>query len=257
MFTENLVLCMKISQEIWIKKLQGGSVWFGFINNFIKQAEETGNNEQGDKYEGVFAHVKRDSKIIRKYQERFGSDLEIINDSEYCFLRRKSCKKVAVFCMYGVKNTDLKIGDTYFDNDTGKRKGHFRYDIDEKMYNSFLRDGTLPESVAGYYCSAGHLIGAIEKALNNNHYTWNRKMVTYDIDIEQEFAIEPTSGYPELWHKRKDLSYQHEVRFAILDSIKEEKGIEITIDSIKTNSGNFALGKLYFEGTAVVEEIDE
>ena len=82
-------------------------------------------------------------------------------------------------------------------------------------------------------------------------------MVTYDIDIEQEFVIEPTSGYPELWHKRKDLSYQHEVRFAILDSIKEEKGIEITNDSIKTNSGNFALGELYFEGTAVVEEIDE
>lgn len=256
MITESLVICMKISQEIWIKKLLNGSVWFGFINNYIKQAEETGNNEQGDKYEGIFAHVKKDSKTIRKYQERFGADLEIINDSEYCFLRRKSCKKVAAFCMYGVKNSDLEITDIYYD-DTGKMKGHFRCDIDQKMYNSFLRDGTLPESVAGYYCSAGHLIGAIEKALNVNHYNWKRKMVTYDIDIEKEFIIEPTSEYPELWHKRKDLSYQHEVRFAILDSIKEEKGIEITIDPIKKNSGNFALGELYFEGTADVEEKDE
>ena len=65
---QDLVLCMKISQQKWIEKLQNGEAWFGAINEYIKKAEESGNNEQGDKYEGVFARCRKDSAIIVKYQ---------------------------------------------------------------------------------------------------------------------------------------------------------------------------------------------
>lgn len=56
---ERLVICIKISQKKWIEELQKGSAWFGAINNYIVKAEETNNNEQGDKYEGVFCAVQK------------------------------------------------------------------------------------------------------------------------------------------------------------------------------------------------------
>lgn len=37
----------------------GATAWFGAIDGYIEEAIKTGNNEQGDKYEGVFARVKR------------------------------------------------------------------------------------------------------------------------------------------------------------------------------------------------------
>lgn len=256
MENEELVFCLKISQKQWIEKLQSGSAWFGAINNYIKQAEDTNNNEQGDRYEGVFARCKKESPTVKDCQSCFGGDLELIDDGEYYLLRRKTSRFLYAFCMYGIKNTDLQIvGDIDYSGDV--ITGSFRYDIDPKMYDGFLQDGSDASEVAGYYCSAGHINGAIETALKAKGYQWKRNMIQYDIDLSEEFYIDPGPDYPELWHKRKDLSYQHEIRFVLFNANPGERGICINFEPVSINSGNIAIGELYLGGTAVLREIAE
>lgn len=246
---EKLAFCIKISQYQWIEKFKNGSAWFGAINNYIEKAENSDNNEQGDKFEGVFARCKKGSPFISQYQNLFGCDLEIIDDNEHCFLRRKSSRQIYAFCMYGIKNTDLiPVGEI---NDcNGVLIGSFHYDIEPKMYSSFLQDGTDPSHVAGFYCSSGHIIDALETSLRKARYDWRRKIIQYDIDITEEFFIPPGPDYPELFHKRKELCYQHEVRITLLNAPLGKKGITIHFKPISENSGNIAFGQLYLEGTA-------
>ena len=44
------------------------------------QAETSNNNEQGDKYEGVFARCKKDSHLVGECHNLLGDDLEVIGD---------------------------------------------------------------------------------------------------------------------------------------------------------------------------------
>ncbi len=251
MESKNLVLCLKISQPKWIEKLQSGEAWFGAINNYITEAEKTNNNEQGDRFEGIFAHLPKNALSVHECKVRFGDDLEIIDDGDFCFLRRKSARFHYAFCMYGVKNTELKLIDEP-KNIGGVLKGHFRYEIAPQMYNSFLQDGSTASEVAGYYCSPGHIVENIEQKLNESQYNWARKMIEYDIEIEKEFFIEPSSDYPELWHKRKDLDYQHEMRFLIYNFGTNCSGIAVQFEPLSTDSGNSSTGELYIEGTAIL-----
>lgn len=253
---QDLVFCMKVSQQKWIEKLRDGEAWFGAINGYIKKAEESNNNEQGDKYEGVFARCKKNSLIIQNSQQKFGDDLEIIDDGEFCFLRRKSCRAMLAFCMYGIKKNELAlVGE--IDSTKEIKTCEFEYRFEQKMYQSFLQDGTSPSEVAGFYGSAGHIIDSIGEALIKNNYKWKIKIVNYDIDLTKEFYIEPQSDYPELWHKRKDLAYQHEIRFIIYNKLQNLNGVVINYSPISTSSANVAVGQLYFTGTAEVKGIND
>lgn len=251
---DRIVLCLKISQPEWIEKLSNGSAWFGKINNYIEQAVQTGNNDQGDAYEGVFARCKASSDLVTKYRAEFGKDLEVIPDGEYVFLRRYSSRKFLAFCMYGIKNSELGITEIY-KNAEGKLMGKFHYAISHKMYEGFLQDGSVTADVAGYYCSAGHMINAVESALDAKKLFWHRGLVSYDIDLNSEFFIEPNEEYQELFHKRKELQYQHEIRFLVPNQGNAEKGMVIDYIVPSTHSGNCARGELYIEGTAYVEKI--
>ena len=253
---ERLALCLKISQAEWIKRLVDGCAWFGKIDNYIKQAVDSGNDDQGDRYEGIFARCRINSELIEQYHNDFGDDLEIIEDGDYCWLRRRSSRLQKAFCMYGVKMADLEITDVLNPEDAAPM-GKFRCNISSRMYDGFLQDGSAPKDVAGFYCSAGHINEALEKALNLQGYEWKRAMIQYDIDINQEFYIEPLEGYPELWHKRKELAYQHESRILIYDDNDEVKGIELQYEPISVHSGGFAFGQLLIEGTAHLFRIDD
>lgn len=252
---EKLILCLKISQQKWIERLAAGYAWFGSIDGYIKKAEKDGNNEQGDKYEGLFARCSLNSPIIINEKKKFGDDLEIIHDGDYCMLRRKSCRDALAFCVYGIKDTDVTlIGPPYLD-DNGRLLSKFKYDINHKMYDGFLQDGSSISDVSGFYCSAGHLNESIEKALYNTRHKWKRSMIMYDVDLSKEFFIEPGPGFPELMHKRIDLAYQHESRILIIGHYPVSNGVELHFEPINLNSGNFALGKLYIEGTAILEKL--
>lgn len=248
MYDDSLVFCLKISQPKWIKLFRDGSAWFGKIDNYIKKALESNNDDQGDRYEGIFAHVRKDSAEVEKYQTALSEDLEIIDDGDFCFLRRKSSRKQKAFCLYGIKKSELTIIEVY-NPEAETPIGRFRCNISPKMYDGFLQDGGTAADVAGYYCSAGHINDALEKTLRLNGYYWKRAMIQYDIDLNAEFIIEPSEGYPELWHKRKDLSYQHESRIIIYDNTDID-GIALPYIPLKENSGNWAMGELYLEGEA-------
>lgn len=246
---ERLALCLKISQLEWIQRLKDGSAWFGKIDNYIVQAIRSGNDDQGDRYEGVFARCKATSPLINKYTLLFGDDLEVLSDGDFVMLRRLSSRAQKAFCLYGIKNSDFEIIDV-LNPEASEPMGKVKYNISPRMYDGFLQDGSSTSEVAGFYCSAGHLHEALEKALNQKGYNWKRAMIKYDIDLEQEFLIEPLPGYPELWHKRKDLAYQHESRIIIYDNDVNINGIAVPYTPLTSHSGDFALGQLYIEGTA-------
>lgn len=240
----DIVFCLKITQKQWAEKLFYGSVCFNNPNYFIKKALLTGNNEQGDKYEGVFARVRINDSKYNEFLQRFGDDLEIIPDGEFVLLRRLSSRQVPVFCMFGIRKSELipdeesikKHGEKYF--------GEATYLIPEKMYKSFLDDADKDAFVPwGFYASAGHFYDAIEKALSSKEYVFIKKMVTYDIDLNDEFYIEPTSDFPELFHKRKELDYQHEVRY-ILPFISITDKLIIGYEPLSTHSAGIAPGEL-------------
>lgn len=254
LYDDSLVFCLKIAQQEWIKRLKDGSAWFGKINNYIEKAIEADNDDQGDRYEGIFARTLKRSSLVEKYSVIFGDDLEIIDDGEYCFLRRKSSKLQKAFCTYGIRKSELEITEV-INPDDETPLCRFQYFISPRMYNGFLQDGSAPADVAGFYCSAGHLNSAIEQALRSAGYRWKRDMIEYDIDLSQEFFIEPLDGYPELWHKRVDLAYQHESRIVIYDYNDEIKGIPLPYTPLSENSGNWAPGELYLQGEATAYRI--
>ena len=77
----------------WIKRLSEGHINFACGGSYIKQANRDGNNEQGDKYEGVFARLQSNDPLVEHMRDLLGDDLESIDDGSYVLLRRQSAKK--------------------------------------------------------------------------------------------------------------------------------------------------------------------
>lgn len=217
--TYNIELCMKVNEKRWIESLRNGQACFNPVETFIAKAEKGGNNEQGDKYEGIFARIKANDVRLVDLRNRLGDDLEEIDDDGYVLLRRKSSRKVPIFCAYGIKRDELKIRENSIQEEVGGHKCTVDYEFPDKIYSSFL-DCT---EVWGFYASSGHFCSALEEALNRNHLSYAKAVISYDIDPTKEFYFEPDSVYSELNHKRKDLEYQHEIRYRLLDFPRDEK----------------------------------
>ena len=116
----DIELCMKVSEKQWIESLRNGTVCFNPIEVFIKKAEKNGNNEQGDRYEGIFARLHTSDRRVGELKIRFGDDLEIIPDNNYVLLRRKSSRKIPIFCMYGVRRDELDLQEGSIHKENGK-----------------------------------------------------------------------------------------------------------------------------------------
>ena len=101
--TYNIELCMKVSEKRWIESLRNGKACFNPVETFITKAETGGNNEQGDKYEGIFARIKANDVRLVNLRKCYEDDLEEIDDDGYVLLRRKSSRKVPIFCSYGIR----------------------------------------------------------------------------------------------------------------------------------------------------------
>lgn len=142
--------------------------------------------------------------------KKFGNDLEIIPDGEYCLLRRKSIRKACVFCMYGLTPQDfLPIGEPYYID--GVKVCDFQHTVSQKMFEGFLDN---KEKAASVCASIGHLNEAISKGASDAGCTIRRQELKYDLDFTREFmiaGIEPGSPYEELFYKQKRFSYQHEL----------------------------------------------
>lgn len=100
----------KFGQWKWIKRLSEGHINFACGGAYIKQANQDGNNEQGDKYEGVFARLQSNDPLVEHMRDLLGDDLESIDDGSYVLLRRQSAKKIPMFCFYKYNVADLNEG---------------------------------------------------------------------------------------------------------------------------------------------------
>lgn len=178
---------MKIGEEKWIKKLENGSACFSPIADYIKKGEKENNNEQGDKYEGVFARLKKNDTRIHDMEDRLKDDLEEIEDGEYILLRRKSSRTVPVFCLYGFYKEDAQMIELSSNN--------VKLELipSSKMYNEFLNgvSSTEEKKVAWtLFFSLGHLQHNIQTALDNKHVNYRFAKVQYDLFDGDEFFIE-------------------------------------------------------------------
>jgi hypothetical protein len=207
---------LKIGEKQWVKALRGGSACFNPVQLYITKGEN-GNNEQGDKFEGVFARLKNTNPIIEQMRCRLREDLETIQDGEYTLLRRKSCKSVLIFCMYGLYKEDAKeLEAIHLEN--GKYQYKLEFTPSSKMYDEFLNKNLSQEESKDtwtMFCSLGDLQKNIQYELDEMRLQYRAEKIQYDIFDGDEFFIEPTDDYPELGHKAKKFSYQKEVRWTL------------------------------------------
>lgn len=241
---ENIIyFCLKISQEKWIKKLQQGEICFTPTHYFIEEAIRTGNDEQGDFYEGIFAKLHPNDKRIDELKAKLGSDLEIIEENGYILLRRHSSKNIPIFCIYGIYSNDLQYIDEPQENP--KKPGEYlakvRIDISDKMYRKFLQDS----DVWGFYASAGHFLEAIEEMLHKEKVDFRKRKVNYSLFENDEFFIEPTDDYPELGYKFPKFAYQNEARI-ILNKYQKDRWVR-KYTPLSDNSANISNCELYME----------
>ena len=241
---ENIIyFCLKISQEKWIKKLQQGEICFTPTHYFIEEAIRTGNDEQGDFYEGIFAKLHPNDKRIDELKAKLGSDLEIIEENGYILLRRHSSKNIPIFCIYGIYSNDLQYIDEPQENP--KKPGEYlakvRIDISDKMYRKFLQDS----DVWGFYASAGHFFEAIEEMLHKEKVDFCKRKVNYSLFENDEFFIEPTDDYPELGYKFPKFAYQNEARI-VLNKYQKDRWVR-KYTPLSDNSANISNCELYME----------
>ena len=248
----DIEICLKVSQERWIRSLKSGTACFNPIDCFIKKAEIDGNNEQGDKYEGIFGRIKKTDARLHELRERLGADLEIIDDGDYVLLRRYSTRNIPIFCTYGVLREEITINPDSVHREGGKMIGTARYDFPDKIYDGFLDD----DDVWGFYCSAGHLHTEIEKALTHNKIRFEKAKISYDIDLSKEFLLTIDDSYPEVTHKRMDLSYQHEIRYYLLD-FPQAKEYLLTYKPLSDSCCGIAPKALYMELNCVCHLMEE
>lgn len=249
--TYNIELCMKVSEKRWIESLRNGKACFNPVETFITKAETGGNNEQGDKYEGIFARIKANDVRLADLRNRLGDDLEEIDDDGYVLLRRKSSRKVPIFCAYGIRKDELKIRENSIHEEAGEYKCTVDYDFPDMMYNGFLDC----EDVWGFYASSGHFFAALEEALDKNYLSYTKAVISYDIDPTKEFYFEPDSDYSELNHKRKDLEYQHEIRYRLLNFPRDGEYL-LDYVPLPEHSCGVAPGALRLEMHCICEPLD-
>lgn len=101
-----------------------------------------------------------------------------------------------------------------------------------EMFEKFLNGKKVEDADAtGVYMSPGHLDEALQKAMERKGRKFRRGMVVYDIDLTTEFCLDldnvVNAGYGELFHKRKNLSYQNECRTVIWNNDPEKNGIAV------------------------------
>lgn len=253
----DIVLCMKVNEKQWVEAIRDGSLCFNRVGYFIEKAEETGNNEQGDRYEGVFARIKRNDIRISEIRDKYADDLETIEDNGYVILRRKSSCSVPIFCAYGIPKSELVIEEDSLTEQDGMYRALAKYYFPKKMYKGFLDCNADGENTTwGFYASSGHWHDAIDEALFKYGYEFKKQVVSYDIDLSGEFFIEPNEGYQELFHKRKELSYQHEIRYILPYNLTDRKLI-VKYDPISDHCSGIAPGALYLEMNVICEQIPE
>lgn len=252
---ENSLILFKFGEYKWMKKIQEGEISFSCPGSYIDIAKRTGNNEQGDIDEGVFARLKKGDSRIREAAERLKDDLEIISDGEYVKLKRKSTYFVPTFCFYS-----YRVKDSLSTNIQKSGVQQIQHKFDDKMFSEFSSDpirnvlstesypATLIIQVEPFkYLLGGELLKqGIDHQIKHINYTEFEK---------DEFYIEPTERREELFYKFPKYSYQKEARVCLHRNLQNNlyDRFNLNIGTL-SNFSKLSTVKLYFEFTANIIE---
>ena len=252
---------IKFGEARWIQKIVEGELSFSCAGAFINQAKKTGNTIQGDLLEAVFARLLKTNPKIQEMREKLGNDLEEIPDGDYIFLRRKSAKRIPIFCIFSLKkknfiskkpgnqNIEFSFDKRLYDGFANKNikntvpnshKFTMAYFITEKFINRIkLRSGHQElrskiqfniDAVAGFSAIPEEEFLAIKSA-----------NVRYENFHEGEFFSEPTDNYDELFVKSDEYEYQAEVRICIRNIKLSSYSDRYTVKIEKFKDGEYKI----------------
>ena len=215
---DHAVMLYKFGQSRWINKMLNGEISFSCPGAFIRQAKLTGNIVQGDELEGVFARQRKGSAKVGLIRNKFENDLEEIVDGDYILFRRKSSRFIPIFCIYAYTANDiLKEGKP---KKTESKK--MALEFDERIYEGFANDKVKnvisdENRFTMTFIQPQYFKNKITVALKLNDEKYKSQYVDYRDMSKNEFYIEPTDEYPELFVKSKDYDYQHELRICLYE----------------------------------------
>ncbi|MBT2736623.1 hypothetical protein [Bacillus sp. ISL-7] len=221
---ENSLILFKFGLTKWMKALKEGEVSFSCPGQYINIAEQEGNSEQGDPYEGVFARLRETDPRIEQCRGKYGEDLEILPDGDFVLLRRKSTYFIPAFCFYSVRPPDLS------QNVTRSGWQQIRYDFDERMYSNFSSNevNVIPATLI---IQAQPFHKQIVQAVDREGFRIEISHINYTLFENEEFYIEPTNQRNELFYKFPKYSYQKEARILLhgltMNNIDERYSLNI------------------------------
>lgn len=254
----NAIMIYKFGEKRWIQKILDGELSFSCTGAFVFQAKKTGNLIQGDLYEGAFARFLNSNPKINEMYEKLGKDLEIINDGDYSLLRRKSAKLRPIFCAFAYTVEDSLKSNTIVK--PGAQK--LRFEFDKRMYEGFSNyiESKVVTDLYRFtllYVQPKPFVDSIKQVLRLKNTPYKMKRVEY-IDMKEEFYIELTDNYDELFYKSKDYEYQHEMRICLtggkFKNIFERYPLRIQ----KINKKDFYLfyDKIFVEFIADIQQLE-
>lgn len=251
---KEIIVGVKIGEEKWIKSLRNGTAYFNCVEKFIKLGDENDNDEQGDRFEGIFARIKHYDERIDRLKKKLGDDLEFINDKDdFVILRRKSARTVRVFCMYGVMKNELRVINSSVYEKNKIQYGKAKYEFPPEMFGG---DFSNKSSSWGFYTNFSRFEKNLNCALDRKQCTYVCDSIIYDIDLNTSFYIEPDDNYFELNHKRTKFEYQHEIRYRIIHYAKNGP-IHIKYKPVKKDCCGILEGIHYCVMNCEVKEVKD
>lgn len=249
---ENALVIFKFGENRWINEIINGTLSFSCAEAFVTQAKKTDNEIQGDRYEGVFARLKPDDHRIPEMKHKLGNDLIVFQEGDYVLLRRKSAMLKPIFCFYQYTAKDALI-DAEATVQIGRNT--IRHDFDPQMFTGFSYGNCNISTVADerrfttLSLYPNHFINRIKLAMIANNLSYVMKPVDYELQKEDEFFIEPTDKYNELFSKRNMYSYQHEGRICLtkIDFITLAERYSLDIKPLNENEYKKSHQPFYFE----------
>ena len=257
---DHAIMMYKFGERRWIQKILDGELSFSSPAAFIHQAKISGNYVQGDLKEAVFARLLNSDCRIEEMINKLGSNLEIIPDGDYSFLRRKSAKFKPIFCMFA-----YTAGDALCNSDISKiGKQKLRLEFDKRMFEGFSQNITLNVIAETHmftilFLQSKPFIDNVKMALKFVNIPYQMKKVKYIDMTNGEFFIEPTDSYNELFYKSVHYEYQHEARICLsgekFTNIFERYPLRILQvlkdDYVMCNS------EIYVEFIATIENVED
>ncbi|WP_066255577.1 hypothetical protein [Neobacillus drentensis] len=249
---DHAVILFKFGALKWMDKIRQGSISFSCPGKYIQIAKKTGNDEQGDVNEGVFARLRKGDKKIKEMQAKLKDDLEIIDDGEYVMLRRWSSYYIPTFCFYSFRIVDMLDNDI---TETGFQTIHHYFD--DRMYSGFgtrsVRNVLSKDNVPAYLIlQVKPFIENLMKNLALSVIGAEIRHINYTEYQKEEFFIYPTERRDELFYKFPKYAYQKEARVCLvrkpLNNIQER--LNIYIDPMDEKDAFITKDEFHFGVTA-------